>query len=187
MGQINEYLLQVKSHLHLDDPVERDIVSELYAHLSEKAREIHLSGKSMEHSYDLAVRSMGRPRAIAGLLYEAHIVGRARDAFLTGLPYAIVSLLFATHLWRDPTIATVAFTAIVSIMDVTFLIDIFSFEIKMIIFIIIFGLLGYELLNLFGRTSIDINDLLATLLFGLISGLIYSAILNKYSDAKDTN
>ena len=115
MDQINEYLLEVKSHLHLEDPVERDIVSELYAHLSEKAREIHLSGKSMERSYDLAVRSMGRPRAIAGLLYEAHIVGRARDAFLTGLPYAIVSLLFATHLWRDPTIAPVAFAAIVAI------------------------------------------------------------------------
>lgn len=46
--------------------------------------------------------------------------------------------------------------------------------------IIIVGLLVYELLNLTGRTSIDINDIIATVIFGIISVLIYFFLLKKY-------
>lgn len=46
--------------------------------------------------------------------------------------------------------------------------------------IIIPGLLFYELLNLTGKTSVDINDMIATLIFGCISAFIYYFILNKY-------
>jgi len=51
-----------------------------------------------------------------------------------------------------------------------------------IIFIIIGGLLIYELLNLTGETAIDLNDMIATVVFGSISALIYIRLLRKYSE-----
>lgn len=46
--------------------------------------------------------------------------------------------------------------------------------------IIIPGLLVYELLNLTGKTAIDINDMIATIIFGVISAILYLYILKKY-------
>lgn len=51
-----------------------------------------------------------------------------------------------------------------------------------IISIITAGLVVYELINLTGKTSIDINDMFATIIFGIISALIYSIILIKYGN-----
>lgn len=50
-----------------------------------------------------------------------------------------------------------------------------------LVLIIIAGLLVYELLNLTGKTAIDINDMIATVIFGSISALIYLFLLRKYS------
>ena len=49
-----------------------------------------------------------------------------------------------------------------------------------IVLMIIGGLLVYELLNLTGKTAVDINDMIATLIFGGISALIYFFLLKKY-------
>jgi hypothetical protein len=51
-----------------------------------------------------------------------------------------------------------------------------------LVLIIIAGLLVYELLNLTGKTAIDINDMIATVIFGTISALIYLFLLRKYGD-----
>lgn len=51
-----------------------------------------------------------------------------------------------------------------------------------IVFIIIAGLLVYELLNLTGKIAIDINDMIATVVFGTISALIYFFLLRKYGE-----
>jgi len=56
-----------------------------------------------------------------------------------------------------------------------------------IVFIIIAGLLVYELLNLSGKTSVDINDLIATIVFGIISVLIYYFLLRKYGENNHPN
>jgi len=52
-----------------------------------------------------------------------------------------------------------------------------------IVFTIIAGLLVYELLNLTGKTAIDINDMIATVVFGTISALIYFFLLRKYGSS----
>jgi len=45
---------------------------------------------------------------------------------------------------------------------------------------VVLGLVGYELLNLTGHHQFDTNDVIATLLFGAISALIYAVILTKF-------
>lgn len=46
--------------------------------------------------------------------------------------------------------------------------------------LVILGLLGYESLNLFNDHPFDINDVLATLVFGAMSAVIYARILARY-------
>lgn len=45
---------------------------------------------------------------------------------------------------------------------------------------VLLGLLGYEMLNLGSQHPFDLNDVLATLVFGGISTLIYSRILARH-------
>lgn len=45
---------------------------------------------------------------------------------------------------------------------------------------VIGGLLGYEMLNLAGEHSFDINDVYATLIFGAASVLVYARVLARY-------
>lgn len=49
-----------------------------------------------------------------------------------------------------------------------------------IVITIIVGLIIYELLNLTGKIPIDVNDIIATVIFGTISALIYFVLLKKY-------
>lgn len=56
----------------------------------------------------------------------------------------------------------------------------------MMVLIIITGLLVYELLNLTGKTAIDTNDMIATVIFGTISALIYFFLLRKYGEQSKT-
>jgi len=56
-----------------------------------------------------------------------------------------------------------------------------------IVIIIIAGLLFYELLNLTGKTSVDINDMIATVIFGIISIFIYYFLLKKYDKNQNQN
>ena len=105
VNRFGEYLLKVKSHLHLDERLEKRIIAELYEHIIEKAKELEDTGTSTERCNEQAIKAMGRPRVIARVLYEAHSAGSPKDALLTGLPYLLVSLLFATHMWRNPILA----------------------------------------------------------------------------------
>ena len=45
---------------------------------------------------------------------------------------------------------------------------------------VIAGLVGYEMLNLFDDHAFDLNDLSATLIFGAVSASIYARILNRH-------
>ena len=45
---------------------------------------------------------------------------------------------------------------------------------------VIAGLIAYEMLNIFGDHPFDVNDVIATLVFGTISIAIYARILARY-------
>ena len=51
-----------------------------------------------------------------------------------------------------------------------------------IIIIIVTGLLLYELLNLIGKKATDIHDLFATVIFGVISAILYFILLRNYGE-----
>jgi hypothetical protein len=47
---------------------------------------------------------------------------------------------------------------------------------------VIAGLIGYEMLNLPGHHAFDLNDVVATIVFGGISILVYAYILARYGE-----
>ena len=47
---------------------------------------------------------------------------------------------------------------------------------------VIAGLIGYEVLNLPGHRSFDVNDVIATIVFGSVSILVYARILARYGE-----
>lgn len=49
--------------------------------------------------------------------------------------------------------------------------------------LVMLGLVGYEVLNLTGHHSFDVNDVLATFVFGGVSALVYACILTKYGSS----
>ena len=51
---------------------------------------------------------------------------------------------------------------------------------------VIAGLIGYEMLNLSGDHPFDTNDVLATLVFGAVSALVYAQILARYGSLSKT-
>jgi hypothetical protein len=53
-----------------------------------------------------------------------------------------------------------------------------------IVGIILLGLIGYECLNLLGDRPFDLNDVVATLVFGAISALVYARLLKHYGHSQ---
>lgn len=47
---------------------------------------------------------------------------------------------------------------------------------------VILGLIGYEMLNLGNNHPFDINDVIATIIFGGVSAIVYAKILARHTD-----
>ncbi|MFH1651471.1 MAG: hypothetical protein ABID87_05175 [Chloroflexota bacterium] len=112
---IKDYLEEVRWHLHLDVVGEQQIIGELYTHFQEKAAELQRDGMDAEDAAREAVRSCGRARELARLMYEAHSQGSWREAALAALPHFTVAFLFALHLWRHIPVDALVFAVIVAV------------------------------------------------------------------------
>ena len=113
--EVAAYLVEVRSHLHLDPPTERRMISELTTHFDEKVGDLEAQGLSEGEAVRSALSSFGEARSIARLLYEAHSRGSWTDALIGCQPHLIVAALFVTHVWRMPLLLGTAFAAIVVI------------------------------------------------------------------------
>ncbi len=113
--EINAYLQEVKSHLHLDPRVETKVILELYTYFQEKVAELSRQGCSEEVTATAAIKSFGTPRAIARLMYEAYSRGTWIEALITSQPHFLAAAMFAFHLWPRPLPLSVAFISIVGI------------------------------------------------------------------------
>ena len=114
-SEIREYLDDVRSHLHLDPATEVRIMKELYGYFEDKVSDLQEEGFSQEEASDAAIKSFGRPRAIALRMYEAHSKGSWVEASLALLPHLLLAGLFLTHLWRHPLLAPIVFAAIICV------------------------------------------------------------------------
>lgn len=113
LPEVRGYLESVRSHLYLDPAIEKRVIGELHTYFKEKIDDLRDNGLSEKEAIAEAIRSFGRARAIARLMYEAYSKGTWTETILTALPHLIVAGMFLSHLWHHPVLAPVAFAALV--------------------------------------------------------------------------
>lgn len=115
LSEVRDYLEEIRVHLHLDPIMEERVLSELHTNFLEKITELKEQGfANMEASRE-AIKSFGRARVVARLMYEAHSKGSWAEAMKTAVPHLLIAGLFYTHLWRNPVLAPIVFFLIVGI------------------------------------------------------------------------
>lgn len=101
-SEVDSYLAEVRSHLHLAPSVERRVIGELASHFEDKLRDLRSEGLSEGEAVREAIASFGGARSIARLLYQVHSRGTWVETFLACQPHLLAGVLFAAHQWRNP-------------------------------------------------------------------------------------
>jgi len=101
-AEVDSYLAEVRSHLHLDPSVEHRVIGELAAHFDDKLRDLRAEGMPEGEAVREAIASFGGARSIARLLYQAYSRGTWAETFLACQPHLLAAALFAAHQWRSP-------------------------------------------------------------------------------------
>lgn len=115
LPEIRNYLDDVRSHLHLDPAIEKQVVIELYTYFQEKISDLRKTGLSEKAAARTAVKSFGRTKVVARLMYESYSKGDWGEALLSALPHLMVAGLFITHLWYHPILAPISFVILVGV------------------------------------------------------------------------
>jgi hypothetical protein len=115
LPEVRNYLDDVRTYLFLDTETEKRVIGELYTYFQEKIAELQENGASEIEATREAIRSFGRARVVARLMYEAHSKGSWSEAFLSSLPHLIMAGLFFSHLWNHIILAPLAFVLLVSV------------------------------------------------------------------------
>jgi hypothetical protein len=113
--EVNSYLDEVRTHMHLDPRTARRVMNELCTHFEEKVGDLVQQGMAEADAARAALRSFGEARSIARLMDEAHSRGSWTETLIGCQPHLIVAALFATHVWRHPLLLGTAFAAIMVI------------------------------------------------------------------------
>jgi hypothetical protein len=115
LPEIKEYLEEVRLRLRLDPATERQVIGELHTYFEDKILELQENGLCQAEAAREAVKSFGRTKVVARLMYEAYSQGNWTEALLSALPHLIVAGLFISHLWYHPILAPIAFTVLVGV------------------------------------------------------------------------
>jgi len=89
-GELEGYLAEIASQLHVDPATERDILAELRSHLEEATTELRASGLGEEESQAAAIDRFGASREVGRMLNRLH-----DDWLWTKVGLAILPGLFA--------------------------------------------------------------------------------------------
>jgi hypothetical protein len=117
-AEVDSYLAEVRSHLHLDPSVEHRVIGELASHFDDKLRDLCAEGMPEGEAIHEAIASFGGARSIARLLYQAYSRGTWVETFLACQPHLLAAALFAAHQWRSPLLLGL-FSAVLIGMAVT--------------------------------------------------------------------
>jgi hypothetical protein len=97
---IEEYLHCVKDNLTLEASDEKDIISELAAHIEDEVQELKNSGLHDDEAANACLGLLGSAKSVAHQIYEAHSQGSWQQALMASLPHALFGLIFMLNWWR---------------------------------------------------------------------------------------
>jgi len=93
--ELRHYLDDLRGNLKLDPVDEKEIITELEAHVEDRLQELKEAGLSNEEAVERCVGLLGSAKMLARQIYEAHSQGTWRQALLASTPHLFFALLFA--------------------------------------------------------------------------------------------
>jgi len=93
--ELSHYLDDLRGNLKLDAVDEKEIITELEAHVEDRLQELEEAGLSSEEAAERCVGLLGSAKILARQIYEAHSQGTWRQALLASTPHLFFALLFA--------------------------------------------------------------------------------------------
>jgi hypothetical protein len=95
LGEVKQFLNGVRLQLKMDSSSEKEILSELYAHIEDRVEDLQESGLSEEEATAIASREFGPSQKLAEELNEVHSISDWPQAVMAALPHVLFGLLFA--------------------------------------------------------------------------------------------
>jgi hypothetical protein len=99
-SELSHYLENIRYNSKLDLPDEREVISELEAHIEDRLQELTESGLSEEEAIKTCLGQMGSAKLVARQIYEAYSQGSWQQVLLASMPHLLFGLLFALNWWQ---------------------------------------------------------------------------------------
>ncbi len=100
--ELSRYLENIRYSSKLGRSDEREVISELEAHIEDRLQELMASGLSEEAAIRTCLGQMGAATLVARQIYEAHSQGSWKQVLLASMPHLLFGLLFALNWWQHP-------------------------------------------------------------------------------------
>src|SRR5512136_2149303 len=101
LGEVRQFLNGVRLQLKVDSSSEKEILSELYAHIEDRVEELQESGLSEEEATMVASQEFGPSQKVAEELHDVHSISDWPQAVMAALPHVLFGLLFAFRQWTN--------------------------------------------------------------------------------------
>lgn len=98
--ELSHYLDNIKYNSKLGHADEKEIISELEAHIEDRLEELTESGLSKEEAIKTCLGQMGSAKSVARQIYEAYSQGSWQQVLLASMPHLLFGLLFALSWWQ---------------------------------------------------------------------------------------
>jgi hypothetical protein len=109
------YLDRLRTHLRLGGSSDADVMRELAAHVEDRVDELVARGIPAVRAQRMAIDALGRPRTLAHLLQQAHLITPWRDALFGAGAFAFLAAVVGAQLWRVPALAVPSAAVVVAV------------------------------------------------------------------------
>lgn len=98
--ELSRYLEYIRYNAKLDSAEEREVISEIEAHIEDRLQELTASGLSPEEATRACLEQMGPTKLVARRIYEAYSQGSWKQVLLASMPHLLFGLLFVLDWWH---------------------------------------------------------------------------------------
>jgi len=98
--ELSQYLDNIRYNSKLNRSDEREVISELEAHIEDRIQQLEEDGLSKEEAISACLEQMGSTKLVAQQMYEAYSQGSWKQVSIASMPHLLFGLLFALNWWQ---------------------------------------------------------------------------------------
>ena len=98
--ELSHYIENIRYDSKLNLPDEREVISELQAHIEDRLQELTESGLSEEEAVKTCLEQIGSTKLVSQQVYEAYSQGSWKQVLLASMPHLLFGSLFALNWWQ---------------------------------------------------------------------------------------